>query len=623
MSPSITMSKDPVEHAGPHALRQTQKISPLFESVVGALMDFRGPVGDRIRANQRNWLSTAPASNPAMIEMFHDRDSVPGRDLLPWSGEFAGKYLTSAVEGYRLTHDPSLRKTVAGFAAELAASQTDDGYMGPFPKDKRMIGPGVWDLWGQYHCMLGLLKWAEETGDAAAMAGCRRTADAFCRFFLDRKHRVRDAGSEEMNESCIHVFTLLYERTGQPRYLRLAREIEKDFETPPSGDYIRESLKGRPFYQLPKPRWEGLHAVQGIAELYFITGDDRCRKAFEQIWWTIAEFDRHNTGGFSSGEQAQGNPYDMRPIETCCTIAWMAVSLDMLRLTGDSRVADELELSTFNAVLGAQEPNGRWWTYNTPMNGERKAATQDIGFQERPGSPELSCCSVNGPRGIGMLSGWAVMTASDGVVLNYYGPCSFGVRTPGGGRVRLTQTTRYPLAGRVEVTVAPDKAETFALHVRIPGWSRSTSVRLHGAVLSGVVAGKYLVLRRKWRPGDKLELEFDMSPRLWVGERECAGTASIYIGPILLAYDPRFDSYESGSLPKLDLKRPPTTASAWPRTPQPLGLWRFATTDGRGITLCDFASAGNAGNRYVSWLPVSEFAPAPFSRANPMRVFRP
>ena len=46
------------------------------------------------------------------------------------------------------------------------------------------------------------------------------------------------------------------------------------------------------------------------------------RKAFENLWWSICKLDRHNNGGFSSGEQAQGNPYHPGAIETCCTVAW-------------------------------------------------------------------------------------------------------------------------------------------------------------------------------------------------------------------------------------------------------------------------------------------------------------
>ena len=43
-----------------------------------------------------NWLIGLRETNPAIIDMFYDRDKQPYRDMLPWSGEFAGKYITGA-----------------------------------------------------------------------------------------------------------------------------------------------------------------------------------------------------------------------------------------------------------------------------------------------------------------------------------------------------------------------------------------------------------------------------------------------------------------------------------------------------------------------------------------------
>src|SRR4030095_7136163 len=134
---------------------------------------------------------------------------------------------------------------------------------------------------------------------------------------------------------------------------------------------------GQEFFETPKPRWESLHPILGLAELYTITGEERFRQAFEHWWWSIVKLDRHNNGGFSSGEQAQGNPYHPGAIETCCTIAWMAMSVEMLRLTGNSIVADELEMSTLHSVVRLHSPTGRWVTYNTPMDGRRIPSTED------------------------------------------------------------------------------------------------------------------------------------------------------------------------------------------------------------------------------------------------------
>lgn len=604
----------------------TRKALPVLERLTHAHFAFEGLMGARIEANMRQWLLTTPASNPALLQMFRDRDRLPPRNLVPWAGEFAGKYLISAVQSLRLTSERALRVTLKAFVTDLISTQRADGYLGPFPVSEGMMGPGRWDLWGQYHVMLGLYLYYQETADKAAYAACCRCADLFCRTFVTGGKRVIQAGSEEMNEACIHLFTLLYQDKGEPRYLQMAREIETDWATPPSGDYVRAALADKSFFQIPKPRWESLHSVQAIAELYFITGDTKYRQAFVQLWSSIQEGDRHNTGGFSSGEQATGNPYDPRPIETCCTIAWMALTLDYLRLTGESRAADELELSTWNAMLGAQNASGRWWTYNTPMDGERKAATQDIVFQARAGSSELNCCSVNGPRGLGILGDWAVMQARDGIELNYYGPSSFSVELPSRRKVRLIQQTTYPHDGLIHLTVTPDMPERFTLHARIPGWSRRTQVTVNGQLQENVRSGSYVRLDRLWQAGDKVEIVLDMSPWMWVGEREAKGKISLYHGPLLMAYDPRFDRYDPTHLPTLDLNMAPKIGDG--KNPHPaLGsgelpqiLVTFPTTDGSTITLCDFASAGAGGNQYVSWLPCSPRIPVAFSNENPLRA---
>ncbi len=62
-----------------------------------------------------------------------------------------------------------------------------------------------------------------------------------------------------------------------------------------------------------------------------------------------------HTGGFRSGEQATGNPFGPTAIETCCTVAWIALTRDYLRLTGDPAGADNLGDETRNdcALNGA------------------------------------------------------------------------------------------------------------------------------------------------------------------------------------------------------------------------------------------------------------------------------
>ena len=83
---------------------------------------------------------------------------------------------------------------------------------------------------------------------------------------------------------------------------------------------------------------------------------------------------------------------DRRPL--CDMVEW-AGGFAGKYLTVDVRVADEVELSTLNSVIGLHSVSGRWVTYDTPPDGKRFAFLPENSCA-RPGASELSCCAVNG-----------------------------------------------------------------------------------------------------------------------------------------------------------------------------------------------------------------------------------
>ena len=359
--------------------------------------------------------------------------------------------------------------------------------------------------------------------------------------------------------------------------------------------------------------------------LYRVTGDQRYRRAFLHDWRSILRFDRRNTGGFSSGERATGNAYEPSAIETCCSIAWTALGIDALRLAGDPLAADELELSLLNAVAGAQHPSGRWWTYNTPMDGFRQASAHTIVFQARAGTPELNCCSVNGPRGLSFLCDWAVMADGESITVNSYLPGRFTGRLADGTPLALRWETDYPLEGRVRLCVEPGQPKRFALRLRIPAWSHSTRVSVNANAADEPRPGRYVELSRVWQRGDTVQIDFDMRLRFVVGDRQAADRVSIYRGPILLAYDQRYNAFDEDQTPAVDLARldgaklvaPPASTTARARVLSPWLTVDLPCADGRRLRLCDFASAGAAGTRYVSWLAARACPPPPVCCCQP------
>jgi uncharacterized protein len=122
--------------------------------------------------------------------------------------------------------------------------------------------------------------------------------------------------------------------------------------------------------------------------------------------------------------------------------------------------------------------------------------------------------------------------------------------------------------------------------------------------------------------GDEIRVEFDMSPHVWVGDRDCAGKVSIYRGPILLAFDPRFNDVDPENVPETDLRTLNLTRTDWMGSLEP---WLLVKTEWEGgsVVLCDFASAGMTGTTYRSWLPARGMEPVGFNRASAIWNRRP
>jgi DUF1680 family protein len=105
-----------------------------------------------------------------------------------------------------------------------------------------------------------------------------------------------------------------------------------------------------------------------------------------------------------------------------------------------------------------------------------------------------------------------------------------------GTPLHVTQQTKYPWQGSVQMTVSPAAEKNFALRVRIPGWSTSTKVLVNGTAVTGAKAGEYLAIQRMWKPGDHVTLEFDTRTTLIAANplvTEDAGKVAVQRGPLI------------------------------------------------------------------------------------------
>ena len=576
-----------------------------------------GYVGRLLRANETSWLQNALRDNPNLFEAFANPEGNTLAKTM-WYGEYPGKILTGIAQTYRASGNPKTLEAGNKMVQMFRSVQGADGYLGPWSKSTRFNGnKDKWDTWGQYHCIYGLYQWYKITGNKDALDVAIKAADCIYNYFMTGNQTFVSQNWAECNFAISHAFALLYQETGNKKYLEASehivlkewRLIYDDFYTkrPLACDWLSAAAVGKDFYQSNQPRWESLHTLMTLSTLYQITNNQDYYKAFEHYWWSIIQHDRHNFGGFGTGEGATGDVYG-HGSETCSTVAWMAYSTEYLKDSKNSYVADELEISWFNAALGSLLGDHEF-TYMNNSEGKRESALITLAAQGFEGGKELSCCQANGNRGISQITEWAVLNDKDNLYLNFYGASNAEAKTPDGTGIRILQETEYPKKGTVKITLDLDKSEQFRLNLRIPAWSSNTTVKVNGKACSNVTPGNYYVISRVWHKGDVINIKFDMSVHFWVGEGEFSNKASVYYGPILLATEP-------DSLTKSDIKLDVASLKKIVFK-ENKNFWFYGlvkSTDGKNVALVDFASAGDRGEEYTTWLNVTHLNTLPSAR---------
>ena len=199
--------------------------------------------------------------------------------IVKWYGEFAGKYLTNAALCYQMSRDERLLGAINYVVSQLAKYQDTDGYIGVWPDHLKLKGlaPGrlgeIWDAWGHYHTMLGLYHCYYITGNTQARDVMLKAADCLYNFFYVNKNIINE--EKDGTDAAIgHIFALLYQMEGDPRYLQMVDYAYENFATEQGGDYYRAGLENVPFYQMRRHRWECLHAVETIRESARMTGKE-------------------------------------------------------------------------------------------------------------------------------------------------------------------------------------------------------------------------------------------------------------------------------------------------------------------------------------------------------------
>ncbi|TAN36784.1 MAG: hypothetical protein EPN23_08230 [Verrucomicrobia bacterium] len=594
---------------GATPINDTLKLAP------PGTVQLQGWVGDKIDLCLSNRVMAQDIGR--LVKPFVVRQE---KDAGGWRCEYWGKWFTSAALGYGYQPTAEYRAVLDKAVRDLLATQTPDGYIGTYRADCHL---GIWDIWGRKYVLLGLIAAYDQFGDKTALDAACRVADHLLTEAPSGKVNITATGIDVLKglapSSVLEPMVLLYRRTGQQKYLDFANTIVADWGV--SNKFLPHGLRlvddaraGVPPLKIGAPKaYEMMSCFEGLCELYRVTGRRAYLGAAVKFGQSIRKTERMLIGSGSNqelwcdGARTQTEVLE-QPLETCVTATWMKLCLQLLRLTGDPVWADELEVSLYNALLGAMTPTGNWWSYFSPLIGQRVPSTEqhaDVG---------LSCCVANGPRGLLLTPSWSMMAAQAGPVVNLYAPGTATTKLADGTAVKIVQETEYPVSDQVTLTVIPAQKCRFTLGLRIPAWSQKTTLTVNGQAVA-CQPGTYAQLKREWSPNDKVILLLDL--RGYAAPAPSgAPQFAVMRGPIVLALDNRFVQAQA-----IDVRLAADTEGFVQLTPvanKPANIWMafdvpFAVRPAHffnhhqiKLTLCDFASAGNAWsekNLYRVWLP--------------------
>ncbi len=558
-----------------------------------------GFLGDRIQANADNRLAKVDLE-PLLAGYRHK----PGSH--PWIGEHIGKWMHAATLAWANSNDATLRSKLDYAAAELIKAQEPDGYLGTYTPDKRFgLYPGAdWDVWSHKYCLIGLLTYYEYTGNEAALVASKKAGDLLIATFGPGKKSILSAGTHMgmAATSVLEPVVMLYRCTGDERYLDFAKYIVSSWDEPNGPKIVATLLAQKRVDKTANGKaYEMLSNLVGLCELARATGDHAWLQPALNAWADIVAHRLYLTGSASAGEHFQDdyvlpNQPGANICETCVTVTWIQLNLELLRLTGEARFGNELERSFYNHLTAAQNPAGADWCYYTALEGTK------------PYDSAITCCHSSGPRGIALIPQCAFLRYrtgdTDGLAVNLFEPARVEIEL-GGQTVNVDQQSGFPRQGDSTFLFYLERPATFAFKVRAPEWAAGMRFKLNGKLVKATPRDGWIELApRAWKNGDRVEIRYGFSPRMILGDHGNQGKAALAWGPFVLAYNQKLNQglaapsaialVATGKQPPVSLK-PGTNLvfTATVRTPQ-----QPAAT----ANLVPFADAGRDGGVYRVWL---------------------
>jgi DUF1680 family protein len=364
-------------------------------------------------------------------------------------------------------------------------------------------------------------------------------------------------GHQEMEQALVRFGRFVNDQEGNHRgdtYIALAKFLLDSRRG--GSEYDQSHLPPGQQYEAVGHAVRAMYFYSGMADIAAETQDRDYQSAVISLWDNMVNRKYYITGGIGSGETSEGfGPnYSLRNeayCETCssCGVVFFQYKLNLAY--HDAKYADLYEQTMYNALLGGVALDGKSFCYTNPLVNTERAKWHIC-----------PCCVGNVSRTLLMVPTWSYVKSSDALYVNMFVGSRINVGKVAGTEVEIVQKTEYPWRGAIAITVNPEEAKTFSIHVRIP--NRTTSklykdspainglkqISVNGQVHQPVIERGYAVITREWKRGDRIELKLPMEPQRVTADSRIKADSSM----IALKYGPLVYNVETADNGKIDRK---------------------------------------------------------------------
>ena len=541
VSSGLAQSHYPGQHEGKFAIKD--KLIPAVYSF--DLQDVE-LLDSRFKQNmerEQQWLLSIGANN--LLHSFRTNAGVysgneggySGKKLTGWEsldcelrGHTTGHILSGLALMYASTRDEKYKIKADSIVKGLAVVQqalNQDGYLSAFPQElinRNIAAQPVWAPWYTLHKILsGLIDQYLYCDNKQALEIASKMGSwAYKKLQpVTAEQRTKMLRNEfgGVNES----FYNLYAITGNADYKWLAEFFYHNETLGPlkEGKDILERKHANTY--IPK--------LIGLSRDYEIEGKGGGDSIAAFFWNTVVDHHSFVTGSNSDKEHFfkpddQSDHLTGYTGESCNVYNMLKLTRHLYEHTASMKYADYYEKALFNHILGQQDPETGMVSYFLPMlPGSNKVySTPDSSFW---------CCVGSGFENQAKYGESIYYHNADNLFVNLFIPSELNWKEKD---IKLKQETDFPDDGNIKFTVQTAKSVSMALNIRYPLWSMAgATVKVDGKKVSVKnIPGTYIMLIRKWKNGDVVEVNFPMTLHL-ASTNDNANKAAILYGPIVLA----------------------------------------------------------------------------------------